>query len=38
MHQSENSRLLVMEGTKLVGILTLRDLMKFLALKVELEK
>ncbi|MEW6657662.1 MAG: site-2 protease family protein [Thermodesulfobacteriota bacterium] len=38
MHQTENSRLLVMEGNKLVGILTLRDLMKFLSLKVELEK
>jgi CBS domain-containing protein len=38
MHQSGNSRLLVVEGTKLVGILTLRDLMKFLSLKVELEK
>ncbi len=38
MHQSGTSRLLVMEGAKLVGILTLRDLMKFLSLKVELEK
>jgi Zn-dependent protease/CBS domain-containing protein len=36
MHQTENSRLLVVEGTKLVGILTLKDLMAFLSLKVEL--
>jgi len=28
----------VVEGTKLVGILTLRDLMAFLSLKVELEQ
>jgi len=38
MHQSGTSRLLVVEGGKLVGILTLRDLMQFLSLKVELEK
>jgi Zn-dependent protease len=38
MHQTGNSRLLVVEGTQLVGILTLRDLMAFLSLKVELEK
>jgi Zn-dependent protease/CBS domain-containing protein len=38
MHQSGNSRLLVVEGAKLVGILTLRDLMAFLSLKVELEQ
>ena len=38
MHQSGTSRLLVVEGNKLVGILTLRDLMQFLSLKVELEK
>jgi CBS domain-containing protein len=38
MHQTGTSRLLVVEGTHLVGILTLRDLMKFLSLKVELEQ
>jgi Zn-dependent protease/predicted transcriptional regulator len=38
MNKSGNSRLLVVEGHKLVGVLTLRDLMKFLSLKVELEK
>ena len=38
MNKTGNSRLLVVEGTKLVGVLTLRDLMKFLSLKVELEQ
>jgi len=38
MHKTGTSRLLVMEGARLVGILTLRDLMEFLSLKVELEK
>jgi Zn-dependent protease len=37
MNKTGNSRLLVVEGNKLVGILSLRDLMKFLSLKVELE-
>jgi Zn-dependent protease/CBS domain-containing protein len=38
MNKAGISRLLVAEGSKLVGVLTLRDLMKFLSLKVELEK
>ena len=38
MHKTGNSRLLVVEGNHLVGILTLKDLMKFLSLKVELEQ
>jgi len=38
MHKTGNSRLLVVEGNRLVGILTLKDLMAFLSLKVELEK
>lgn len=38
MHKTGNSRLLVVEGDRLVGILTLKDLMAFLSLKVELEK
>ena len=38
MNQTGNSRLLVVEGTQLVGILTLKDLMNFFSLKVELEK
>jgi Zn-dependent protease len=37
MNKSGNSRLLVVEGGKLLGVLTLRDMMKFLSLKVELE-
>lgn len=38
MHKTGNSRFLVVEGNHLVGILTLRDLMAFLSLKVELEE
>ncbi len=38
MHRTGQSRLLVMEGEELVGILTLKDLLRFLALKVELEE
>jgi Zn-dependent protease/predicted transcriptional regulator len=38
MNKSGNSRLLVVEGHKLVGVLTLRDMMQFLSLKVELEQ
>ncbi len=37
MSQTGVSRLLVVEGEKLVGLLSLSDLMKFIALKVELE-
>lgn len=32
-----NSRLLVVEGDRLVGMLALKDMLKFLALKVDLE-
>lgn len=38
MNQTGMSRLLVVEGEKLVGILTLKDLLAFLSLKVELER
>lgn len=38
MNKTGNSRLLVVEGNKLVGVLTLRDMMQFLSLKVELEQ
>jgi predicted transcriptional regulator len=38
MNKSGVSRLLVVEGDKLLGILTLKDLLKFLSLKVELEQ
>jgi CBS domain-containing protein len=37
MSRTGNSRLLVMEKGHLLGVITLKDLMKFLALKVELE-
>ncbi|MCL4504029.1 MAG: site-2 protease family protein [Deltaproteobacteria bacterium] len=38
MNQTGMSRLLVTEGEKLVGLLTLKDLLAFLSLKVELER
>ncbi len=38
MRQSGSSRLLVVENGKLVGIITLKDLLDFMALKMELEK
>lgn len=37
MSRSGSSRLMVVEGERLVGIVTLRDLMKFLAIKMELD-
>jgi predicted transcriptional regulator len=37
MSRSGTSRLMVVENGRLVGIITLKDLLKFLALKVELE-
>ena len=37
MNQTGNSRLMVMEGEALVGIISLKDLMAFLSLRVELE-
>ena len=38
MNQTGLSRLLVAEKDRLVGILTLKDLLAFLSLKVELEQ
>ncbi|MDD5640498.1 MAG: site-2 protease family protein [Syntrophales bacterium] len=38
MNKTGNSRLLVVEGHRLVGILSLKDMMEFLSLKVELEQ
>jgi Zn-dependent protease/predicted transcriptional regulator len=38
MHKSGTSRLLVMDGDRIAGILTLKDLLRFLAMKLELEK
>ncbi len=38
MTQSGNSKLIVTEGNKVVGILTLKDLMEFLLMKIQLER
>jgi CBS domain-containing protein len=38
MNQTGNSRLLVVEDGRLVGIVTLKDLLDFFSLKVELEE
>jgi len=38
MNQNQMSRLLVVDRGRLLGIVTLKDLLKFLALKVELER
>jgi len=37
MNRTGNSRLLVVEDGRLVGLITLKDLLKFLALKIDLE-
>ena len=37
MSRNENSRLMVVDAGRLVGIISLKDLLKFLALKFELE-
>jgi Zn-dependent protease/predicted transcriptional regulator len=37
MSSTGNSRLMVLEGNKLQGIVTLKDLLKFLSLKIDLE-
>jgi Zn-dependent protease/predicted transcriptional regulator len=38
MSRTRNSRYLVMEGERLVGILTLKDMLKFLSVKLDLEE
>jgi len=38
MNQTGNSRLMVMDGEKLAGIVTLKDLLQFLSLKIDLEE
>jgi predicted transcriptional regulator len=38
MNRTSNSRLMVLDGDKLVGIVTLKDLLQFLALKIDLEE
>jgi signal-transduction protein with cAMP-binding, CBS, and nucleotidyltransferase domain len=37
MKRNNNSRLMVTQNSHLVGVITLKDLLKFFALKVELE-
>jgi len=38
MYQSGNSRLMVLEDGELVGIITLKDMMEFLSIKMDIEK
>lgn len=38
MHRTQNSRFLVMEGDRLVGVVTLKDMLKFLSVKLDLEE
>jgi len=38
MYQSGNSRLMVLEDGKLIGIITLKDMMDFLSIKMDIEK
>jgi len=38
MKKTGNSRLMVVEGDRLAGIITLKDMLKFLALKIDLEE
>jgi Zn-dependent protease/CBS domain-containing protein len=38
MYQSGNSRLMVLEDGKLAGIITLKDMMSFLSIKMDIEK
>ena len=37
MHRTGNSRFMVVENNRLVGIVTLKDMLKFLSLKFDLE-
>jgi Zn-dependent protease/CBS domain-containing protein len=38
MSRTKNSRLMVVEGDQLIGVITLKDLLSFLSLKLDLEK
>ena len=38
MSRTQNSRLMVVEGSQLVGVITLKDLLSFLSLKLDLER
>jgi predicted transcriptional regulator len=37
MHRTGNSRLMVVDNNRLLGIVTLKDMLKFLSLKIDLE-
>jgi len=37
MNRTGNSRLMVVEGEQLIGVVTLKDMLKFLNLKIDLE-
>ena len=37
MNSTANTRLMVLDGSHLVGIVTLKDLLQFFALKIDLE-
>jgi predicted transcriptional regulator len=37
MRQTQTSRLMVTEGDRLVGVITLKDMLKFLSMKIDLE-
>jgi high-affinity K+ transport system ATPase subunit B len=37
MNSTGNSRLMVVEGNKLLGVISLKDMLKFMALKLDLE-
>jgi CBS domain-containing protein len=38
MSRTQNSRYLVMEGDRLLGVLSLKDMLKFLSVKLDLEE
>ena len=38
MHRTKNSRLMVVDAGRLVGIITLKDMLKFLSMKIDLEE
>ena len=37
MNKTGNSRLMIVEGNKLLGVISLKDMLKFMALKLDLE-
>jgi high-affinity K+ transport system ATPase subunit B len=37
MNRTGNSRLMIVEGSKLLGVISLKDMLKFMAIKLDLE-